>query len=251
MKLNLKRYGDSNSFLGDIAASAFLRMIEHVSPQRTLTGLLSVIDSKTAEVRGKVTSLVCHLVNTKGAELSGSRELIDGLMKYKLEKVLSDKDPEARLYAREILELIIQKKLVGSYKDLEQYISPSILEKSLKERSRDKLKDTCSPKGTPTRGNASPSRKRLSPSRLQITAGGSDKPCDFLPSPGKVASITYSIEEEDTSILPVSRGNILNVATPEIRSSRPNGSKGFSAKQEMESLPELQALPDVMNPNLS
>lgn len=194
-------------------------MIDNVSAQRSLTGLLSVVDSKTAGVRGKVTSLIAYLMNGKGSELATTREFLDGLLKFKLEKMLSDKDPEARLYAREILELIIDKKLVGSYKDLEQYIPPSVIEKSLKERSRDKLKEVSSPKGTPSRsGQASPTRKR--PPRLQVTAGGNDKPCDFLPSPGKIISEKYSIEDEDTSALPVSRGSIINASSQESRRHR-------------------------------
>ena len=114
-----------------------MRMIENVTATKALAGLLSVIDSRTGDVRGKVASLLSQLIQSKGGELAGTREFMDGLVKFKLEQILSDKDPEARASAREILESVMVQNLVGDDRMLENFIPTGVIEKSLKERGRD------------------------------------------------------------------------------------------------------------------
>ena len=210
-----RKYGDTNVFLGQCARDALMRMIENVTATKALAGLLSVIDSRTGDVRGKVASLLSQLIQSKGGELAGTREFMDGLVKFKLEQILSDKDPEARASAREILESVMVQNLVGDDRMLENFIPTGVIEKSLKERDRDKLKEKYS-KWSPSRLSGSPIRKRTS--RLPITAGrsgGIGLSCDFLPSPTRSnTNLNFIIEgSEDTSNLPFSRGQQINTPT--------------------------------------
>ena len=104
---------------------------------------------------------------------------------------------------------------MGKGKMLENFIPMNLIEKSLKERGRDKLKEKGS-KLSPSRLNASPIRKRSS--RLPITAAGKSSnslSCDFLPSPTRnKTTLNFIIEgSEDTSNLPFSRGQEINTPT--------------------------------------
>jgi len=164
--------------LGESAADTFVKMLENVSSHRALAGLLSVADSKTADVRGKIASLISALITRKGQELVAYKEFSEGLIKFKLEKMLSDQNANARLYAREILETIIEKNLLGSRAELEHLIPPSVIEKGLKERAKDKLKEVGSSSSSPlareggTSSKVSGSTPKKRPGRLHVNIVG-------------------------------------------------------------------------------
>lgn len=240
---SFKRYGDSSNFLGESAYNCFVCMIDNVSPQRSLAGLLSVTDSKSGEVRGRVVSLISYLLENKGIEVVGTKELVEGLLKSKLEKLLSDQNQFARYYARYIVELVLERRLVGSRSELEQYLSPSAIDKSIRERSKDKTRsDLLSPKaGTlspiSSGGSRSPMYKSKRPGRLEImsssTSVGVDDECENL-----------SVEDSNDNPGSSSMGKL--TASPVRYSARDVSSQNIAAKRELESVEELRALPEIM-----
>lgn len=128
----VKRFGDSSGFLGESAEMALHQMIENVSSPRALAGLLVGIDHRTTAVRGKVSSLISYLLFLKADEIRGTKECDS--IKLKLSKILSDQSPECRANAREIVRLLINRNLL-SRSELEQQISPDVIQKALKEAS--------------------------------------------------------------------------------------------------------------------
>jgi hypothetical protein len=216
-------------------------MIDNVSPQRSLGALLSVTDSKTGEVRGKVASLICYLLENKGVELVGTKELIDGLFKSKLEKLISDQNPSARYHARIIVELAIESRLVGSKSEMEQYLSAAVIDRCMRERAKDKVKSesSFSPKVTTmspvSSGSArSPLYKSKRPGRLELSSTS-----DIDSGNG-----IFVEESVDTSQL-ISSGKLS--PNPSARySARDVSSQGIIAKRELESVAELQRLPEII-----
>ena len=163
--------------------------------------------------------------------------------------MLSDQNPSARLHAREIVEIIIEKRLVDSRSELEQYIHPSVIDKCLKERSRDKSKgaDTLSssPKGrdSPLRANSissfspsnqSPKSKGIRPGRLQLQLN------EKLDETSEVGSNIEDLDSESSfkkSITP--RKKRTDTLETPIKLSN-------TTRRDLESIPELAELSEVV-----
>jgi hypothetical protein len=128
----IKRFGVSSSFLTESAETALQQMCRSVSATCALNALLLGIDNRNASIRGKVMSLVSGLVDLKGVELIGSKEL--ETLKSKLHKLYSDSSPEARAHCRNVARLFIAKDMV-SISELEGLMTIEAVAKSLREGS--------------------------------------------------------------------------------------------------------------------
>jgi hypothetical protein len=129
----LKRFGDSNSFLVDSAERALQQMMDGVTASRSLTGLLTATDHRTAVVRGKVASLLYLLWTLKLKELrvycvAGGRD--QETIKIRIGKLVSDQTPEARTASRNIVRFLVKERVI-SKTEWEPHISVDQLGKIL------------------------------------------------------------------------------------------------------------------------
>lgn len=93
-------------------------MMDGVTPSRSLAGLLTAVEHRTAFVRGKVASLLYLLFCQKLRELrvtcaTGGKEQ-DGL-KTRISKLVSDQTPEARTASRNIVRFLVKEGIVSKW----------------------------------------------------------------------------------------------------------------------------------------
>ena len=129
----LQRFADSSSFLVDSAEWALQQMMDGVTPSRSLAGLLTAVDHKTASVRGKVASLLYLLFCQKLKELriscaAGGKEL--DCLKAKICKLVTDQTPEARTASRNIIRYLVKEGIVSKW-EWAQHITADQLDKIL------------------------------------------------------------------------------------------------------------------------
>ena len=126
----IKRYADSSTFLGGNAADALIKMIENSTATKSLAVLATLAaEHKNANARGKAALIISQLLSLKGAELAGTRELVECLLRSRLSKLLIDQSPETRVSAREIVNTLLEAKIVSSRGALEQFLSGPVIDK--------------------------------------------------------------------------------------------------------------------------
>lgn len=111
-------------------------MMDGVTPSRSLTGLLTASEHRAPTVRGKVASVLYHLWHKKSKELRvtcflGSKE--QEIVKFRIGKLVSDQNPEARSASRNIVRFLLKEGAV-SQKEWESVIPCDTLEKILSQR---------------------------------------------------------------------------------------------------------------------
>ena len=130
-----QRFADSSSFLVDSAERALQQMMDGVSPSRSLAGLLTAAEHRTACVRGKVASLLYLLWYQRVRELrlsciAGGKE--QETLKMKISKLISDQTPEARTASRNIVRFLLREGVVTRC-EWEQHMTADQLDKILSQ----------------------------------------------------------------------------------------------------------------------
>jgi len=166
---------------------------------------------------------------------------ISGLLRGKLQKMLSDHSLEARASARDIVSSVIDMKLLPSKASLEQYLPAADIEKALRERSRDLKRDAVA---------ASTFSSPTSSSKSALVYTGEDKDNDndneteksSIASPHRVekSSKNNSAKAAPTSSATPSRSSSNRIS----RSHRTDvgltvDSENFGANMESETASEL------------
>lgn len=106
-------------------------MLQYVSTPRSLSSLLVHCEHKNPVIRGKVAALLNMLLQTKHLhEFTSATREVDNL-KLKIAKFVNDQTPEARSNSRNIIKLLIEKRLC-SRGELESAVSVDIVDKSLR-----------------------------------------------------------------------------------------------------------------------
>ena len=108
-------------------------MMDGVTPSRSLAGLLTAVEHKTASVRGKVASLLYLLFCQKLKELriscaAGGKEI--DCLKAKICKLVTDQTPEARTASRNIIRYLVKEGIVSKW-EWAQHIAADQLDKIL------------------------------------------------------------------------------------------------------------------------
>lgn len=111
----LKRFADINGFLNEVAEECISTIIEHASPARMLSAILSSATSKLPTVRAKAANVACRCVEVMPeGKLNRTREL-EKLLSM-LPQFCQDKNGETRTNGRQIAALLIKRGIVGDDK---------------------------------------------------------------------------------------------------------------------------------------
>jgi hypothetical protein len=127
----MKRAGDSSIFLGESADKALESMILNVGSNKSLSGLLTALDCKSANQRAKVTYFIYLLTKYRGSEFSSLKEF--ETLKTKLPKLLQDQSPDSRSAARGIVRELLSNSVIQR-NELEFYIPGDQIEKIIQEK---------------------------------------------------------------------------------------------------------------------
>jgi hypothetical protein len=228
-------------FISESVDGALGSMIANVNPSRTLLALLGGVDNRTAAIRGQSVRMLLMLYTERHMDLSTSRD--NDLILPKLRKILSDTSPESRTFGREIVRLMITRKMV-SREAMEDAITADGVDKAMRQGGGAQLLNTRYVSQT-----KSPAHRNSSPSRNASPCGTPSS----TPTPKRnVPSFEYAAEGEKK--LPLTRQNTQELmvsgtsprATEGIASVRRAGSdRRMMSTHAQEQQPELLALPGI------
>ena len=189
----------------DSAERALQQMMDGVTPSRSLAGLLTAAEHKTAFVRGKVASLLYLLFCQKLRELrisfaAGGKEL-DGL-KARISKLVHDQTPEARTASRNIVRFLVKEGIVSKWEWC-QHIPADQLDKILLQALTPPIAMSTGNQDANSSAHESPSNRRSSNpviTKQRILAQGRsslNSSASFLPpQPKQTLSVNTPILED-------------------------------------------------------
>ena len=130
-------------FITDSIDECIVTIIRNTTACRTLGALVTGLDNRSQNIRGKVSGYIAELVLSMSDQLHGSSKEIDILLS-KLVKSTQDSSPEARMNSREIVRLMITNGLI-SRKQMEAMLSPDLVQKSMTPQASPKVSTLTSP----------------------------------------------------------------------------------------------------------
>ena len=125
-----QRIADSSVFISETVDIALSRMITYVSATRTLSALLMGVDNRSAIIRGQCVRMLLLLFTDRYSDLANPRDI--DMILGKLRKIHADTSPESRTFGREIIRLLVNKKLV-TRQAMEDAITAEGLDKAMRQ----------------------------------------------------------------------------------------------------------------------
>lgn len=235
----VKRIADSSVFISETVDSTLQRMITYSSPSKSLAALLNGVDNRSPSIRGQVVRVILMLYTERYSELNNPKDTEAMLQKFR--KILADTSPESRTFGREIVRLMINKRIV-SRETMEQTITVDGLDKAMKQSGTNYLQNRyISTTKSPANRSASPSSSRYSSPKPKRSV-----PTFEFPAPSSnEGSDSRSGKIQSTEDLMVS--GISPRGTGEGIAMKPRGTNSSRmSKHEQEQHPALLALPGLL-----
>lgn len=214
-------------------------MITYSSPSKSLAALLNGVDNRSPSIRGQVVRVILMLYTERYSELNNPKDTEAMLQKFR--KILADTSPESRTFGREIVRLMINKRIV-SRETMEQTITVDGLDKAMKQSGTNYLQNRyISTTKSPANRSASPSSSRYSSPKPKRSV-----PTFEFPAPSSnEGSDSRSGKIQSTEDLMVS--GISPRGTGEGIAMKPRGTNSSRmSKHEQEQHPALLALPGLL-----
>lgn len=221
--------------------NALGRMISHVTPSRSLLALLGGVDNRTAAIRGQSVRMLLMLFTERHMDLCSPKD--NDILLPKLRKILADTSLEARTFGKEIVRLMINRKMV-SREVMEDAITVDAVDKVMRQGGNVHLLQSryISQTKSPAHRNASPSRSASPSVTPSSTPKGVGQTFDFPKEVEKKQSLRRQRTEE-LAISGTSPRGATN--TDGIAMVRRAGANRHMPVHLQEQQPELLALPGI------